>query len=452
LSVVFLGRTLLKLFPTPLAMLGTSVFLTNYWALKYSQQVKQYSTDLLVSSLFLYLLVTYLLNDRKRGAFWALLLVGGSSVFLSYTAVFWFPVSVLSAAFSASVRSGREHSGSDADSVQRRLVDFLTISFVYIASFGVAYRWFIWPNKSPSLTQFWINEFIGSGGLVRSLVRLFQNTCDLMLPQTFGSSRCVSYLCGLAVLWGLIKALMSQYDDGHRARIIFLTTSLPVGTGVLASMFHDYPLLGKPRMVIWMLPVCTVLLLYAVEPLWSWLSEKAGARTSSVFIAISASAICVAAIWLSSVVVVEGRSNPLDDFRSGVQYLEIHFRPHDHVFVYALGAEELEYYSRRFDWHPQSVFVGDTNLSCCIPSAPLVAGDDLRAQGLAEDVHSFMQGVGRDRAWFLLQSGIHQKFILEQASSESGSAKCQESTASTFESTVVLAFDCSSHGARPGLK
>jgi hypothetical protein len=450
LSVIFVGRTLTRLFPTTLAMLGASVFLTNYWALKYSQQVKQYSTDVLASSLFLLLLSSYLTDGRKR-TFWALVFAGGSSIFLSYPAVFWFPVSVLAVAFAPRDSSEAKATDSGASALKSRLTDCAIMLLVYVVCFSSAYEFFIRPNQSASLTEFWRNEFIGSDGLLSSLMRFFQNASDLMLPQLFSWSNFISYACGLVVIAGLLIAL-ARYKGSQRARAVFICAGAPIVTALVASSLHKYPLLSKPRVVIWMLPICTLLLVYALEPVWNWLTATTGLRFSRLLTTACTAMICAVSIWLSFVVVARGRSNPIDDFRSSVLYLKDHADPRDPVFVYALGAEELEYYSQRLAWHPESVYVGDTNLGCCVTGAPAVFGEELRKEGLAQDVHSFLQGANGNRAWLLLQSGIHQQLIVELARSESKGAGCRGVATSSFESTMLVALECAPSTAQTGTK
>jgi hypothetical protein len=440
LSVVFVGRTLGRLFPATLAILGTSLFLTNYWAVKYSQQVKQYSTDVLVSSLFLYLVTEFWCNRQRRQVIYWALVLAGSSVFLSFTAVFWFPVSLLVIAIAN--RDGARSTSPGSD-LANRFRDCLTMLGVYAGSFGLAYTFFIRPNRSGSLVQFWIDQFIGSGGLIPSLLRFFQSICDLMLPQQFLWSRFFSYACGLIVLVGLSRALVAQREGDKRALNI-LAVTLPIITAIVASYFREYPLLTKPRMIIWLLPICTLLLVYALELLWAWVTAKAGVHTSALITASLTIIVCMAAVALSVFVVERSRENPIDDFRSSVLYLSRNAGPHDPVFVYALGVEELDYYTQRVDWHPDNIFAGNTNLGCCLPGTPAIVGDDSRKAGLAEDVHSFMQGSNGKHVWFLLQSGIHQQLIMEHARTEASAAQCRVATTSTFESTLLESFDCGS--------
>jgi 4-amino-4-deoxy-L-arabinose transferase-like glycosyltransferase len=51
-SVVIMAGVLRRMFSPILALFGTTLLLTNYYAGSYAQQVKQYSTDLLASVVF----------------------------------------------------------------------------------------------------------------------------------------------------------------------------------------------------------------------------------------------------------------------------------------------------------------------------------------------------------------------------------------------------------------
>ena len=213
----------------------------------------------------------------------------------------------------------------------------------------MADKFFIRPNRSASLVQFWISDFIGSGGLLRSLFGFFQNACDLMLPQLFQWSTVLSYICGGAILIALFRALAARLRGEKQGRIVLVVTTLPVITAVVASYFREYPLLIKPRMIIWLLPICGLLLVYAIEPLWSWFRAKAGIRASALLTAAVAVLVCLVAVGLSFFVVERGRSNPLDDFRSGVLYLSRHAGPHDRVLLSAPSLASRVSFRRRHE-------------------------------------------------------------------------------------------------------
>ena len=103
LSVLVVAVALRRIFSQRLALIGVSIFSANYYALKYAQQVKQYSTDLLISCLLLLLLWLFLESKGGQRMYWVLVALGTVAVFLSYTAVFWF-TSVVVAAILTRVR------------------------------------------------------------------------------------------------------------------------------------------------------------------------------------------------------------------------------------------------------------------------------------------------------------------------------------------------------------
>jgi hypothetical protein len=56
------GSVLRMLFPVPLSLSLLALFSTNYWAIKYAQQTKQYGTDLFVAAVLVWL-ICHLLSD-----------------------------------------------------------------------------------------------------------------------------------------------------------------------------------------------------------------------------------------------------------------------------------------------------------------------------------------------------------------------------------------------------
>ena len=83
-----------RIFSLPLVFIGTTFVATNYYSIKYAQQVKQYSTDLLLPCLFLIALWTSMQSGSRR-SYWSLCVLGTVGVFLLFPAVFFLPISIL---------------------------------------------------------------------------------------------------------------------------------------------------------------------------------------------------------------------------------------------------------------------------------------------------------------------------------------------------------------------
>jgi len=97
-ALLLMGLLLRQIFPLPLALLGMTFQGLNYWAVKYSQQSKQYATDLFASVIFLLLLQRSDESAYSRSRYWTLLAFGTVAAFLSHPAVFWYPSAILALA------------------------------------------------------------------------------------------------------------------------------------------------------------------------------------------------------------------------------------------------------------------------------------------------------------------------------------------------------------------
>lgn len=436
LATTFFARTLLRLFPCSLAAMGTAFLVSNYWVIKYSQQAKQYGTDLLVSSIFLWLLADRLCGRATRRNVWLLAVAGGCGIFLSYTAAFWLVAGFLAVGLAPSAGNR-----SILGRFRQRSIDLITLSLAYGVGFIVCDWFFLRPNQSPNLTQFWMQQFIGAGGLATSLAGFFRNICDLILPQMFTPVRLFSYLAGSLILVAVARACILLRERNRRSMVVLLVTVVPLSTAIVASAMHKYPLLQKPRLIIWLLPICILLLVYALQPAWELATRRIAGRGIAIATVVCASFLGIFAVKMAQVAATDTQSTPRDDFRSGIIHIRDHSSPDVPIFVYALGAEELKYYSQKYNWHP-AVYVANTNLGCCIPRASNISGDDLRRAGLERDVKSFFEGANSDVLWLLLQNGPHQNLILQRADTEAHSHNCQGGPLLNFSSTIIRKFNC----------
>jgi hypothetical protein len=442
LSIVLVIMVLWRLFSPPLAILGGCFLTTNYWVAKYSQQVKQFTCELLVSSLFLYLLLRYLKNGRPRGIFWALVLTGGAGIFLSYSTIFWFPA-VLPALLTNSRNKG-EHERNDerlqTRPLARKFAPALTALMVYAGCLATVYLFFIRSNRTAELTDFWRRDFIGSGGWLSSLRRFLETGGDLMIPQQFGWSRAFSYAAGILIAVAVLRLIVEYSKKGISQNIFWVSILVPVVASIPTSARRLYPLLTYPRMILWMLPILTVLLVYAIEPFWTWLTKKISMSDSALeaSVALFTTLICAGAI-LADIRIVN-REAEGHDSRGAVAYLKQHMSPQDQLFVRGIIAEELIYYGHRLAWYPGLTFVGNSNLSCCLRRSEVIP-PPLALAGFQADLWRFASSVGGKEAWFMMSSSDfhHVSPVIAGSMSSQG---CRDVSTRMFEQLVLLQFDC----------
>jgi hypothetical protein len=257
------------MFSWPLTLIGVTFFSANYYASKYAQQVKQYSTDLLVSCFFLLLLWLFLESNGGHRVYWVLVALGTSGVFLSYTVAFWFP-SVIVAVVLKPSRFSKGSKDTRLWSYEPLRTKILVALTLYAAGLAAVYFYFIHPNRSPNLLTAWRGDFLGSGGLLASSLGFAKNFCQLLFPRHPWWLLAFSYLVGAFCSLGLLRAVIQLTHAESRGRLILVLTALPIATAAGASLLGQYPLLTYPRFLVWMLPMCCVLLLYCLEPVWSY--------------------------------------------------------------------------------------------------------------------------------------------------------------------------------------
>jgi hypothetical protein len=445
-SVVLMGMVLNKLFSPTLAIFGTLFLATNNWSIKYSEQVKQYTTDMLVSTLFVFFLFRYFDRPTRRN-FSALILAGTVGIFLSYAAIFWFPVVVV-----AVIVISREDvdAASERREARQRSPEWAARVITAVVAYGLSLVlvdvFFIRGNRMPNLADWWITGFIGSGGLISSFGRFLVILCDLLAPQHgVPLARWISFALGMVVLGGLIRAAVQSIGGDRRARNLLIVSTLPVSVAIVVSALRQYPLLA-PRMLIWTLPLCTVLLAYAAEPFWRFLIAKTGELQSTATTLAITVLICglIMAVYL-------GRSHSSGmDGRSAVALLKRNVEPGDLIFVRGGTEEQFAYYTGLQGWRPPSHFIGNTNLPCCLRT-PQVVGPRLEEMGFANDIHSFAQIATGNRAWFFLYAAAYQR-MQEKIQAEMSSAGCRNAAKTDFENLTVALFDCKSAALAPGMR
>jgi len=388
-ALILLAATFRRAFPFPLALMATVFCVTNYWAVKYAQQVKQYSTDFLAASLMLYLIWSALEFGFTRRRFVLLVAAGCAGVFLSYTVVFWFPVAVVAFAVEDR-RSGAKWWFARA----------LLLCGCLAAAFLVCYGAFIAPNNTANLRQMW-EGFVLRPFAPGSWQAWFRNFCQMLVPQNYSASRIVSVLAGVMALLGIVRGILGWVGRDRRAWKVLLVAAAPVATGLAASAAGRFPVLEYSRMILWMLPAATVLIVYSVEPVWN-LRAKAFA-VHRLRLNRLAAAIGVLAV-VSGSYLIRAAEQPGEDGRRAYRVVQVQARAGDYVYVHAGLSEQVKYYGNLFGTLPARVYLGNTNWPCCaINQASRVANP--AAKTMREDFDSLVADAAGERIWMVVPSG-----------------------------------------------
>ena len=311
LSLLAAGSRLLS---PALALLATTLVMLDPTAIEYSHTLKPYSGELAASSTLLLAAILYLQNPRLSLYRW---LVAAVVVCLplAYASVFLVPGIVLAAHF--------------AEGMRRAAGLALAASVVLIPE----YWFFIRPNLSPQLHDFWSVDT--------------DNRINLWLLLA-------ALLCAAAAA-RITVSLWNSKSNGRT--LIQLACVAPCLLLAASRLLGLYPTSHRTRLFV--LP-CLALLLATVL-------EDAGRRflTPTVQTALAAIAVAFAASAVATQM-IQHRDLPEEDYATAVPFLQHHVAPGDVLLVHAASKEGLQLYAAMNGWQPNAVF-GDTGWPCCVP-------------------------------------------------------------------------------------
>ncbi len=259
-ALVLLATVLRRLFGPPLACLAFTVAVSNYWVIKYGQQVKQYGTDLLYACLILFLLERVVVHGREATHRYWLVAFGCVSSFLAFPSVFWFPALVLAFALGCS-NAGR------GLCVNRRSGRAAFGFGVWLATcFLLNYILFIKPNQTPAQFENFAGDFFDLRHPWASLGSLQGSLGALLVPLGSRAGKFAAFLILVMASIGAVRAFVGSLKGDRVAITVFQAGPVPILTSILASAAHLYPVFFYPRFVLWAVPCLVVMIGYGLGP------------------------------------------------------------------------------------------------------------------------------------------------------------------------------------------
>jgi hypothetical protein len=430
-AIPFLAVALRKLFSGAAALCGTSLFIVNFWSVKYAQQVKQFGSDVFASAVLVFLITRYCLGPDRRNF---TLMVGGFVVlfFLSTSAIFMAP-SVIAAVAFGPLWKAPEH----------RWVGRLKVAVASFAlGIGVNYLVFMRPNRGPSLVAFWADRCLKFSHPFTSALGLFESFGELLVPQVFPRALLAGAVMVLPLIAGIVIALMGSARGSRKAVVVLLLGPLPLAVAMGFSLIGLYPLLHSPRMLLWALPGCAALLAITLDELWLTLRRRmAPGKEARIF--YGTAAVCFFAVLALNFIVIR-YPRPNEQNGEAMRLLHQSMAPSDTLYVHRRMVEQYDYYSRLQGWAPRHVYIGNTGWPTCCARNPVNydASTDLRTY-VAElrQVGAEIQRPGK--LWMLLPWGRSDLvWKVEATPGVMQLQACSETHREGFDQTLVLAYQC----------
>jgi hypothetical protein len=314
ITALFVFYDVAKVYLSPAAVpIALILFSLSRNLVYYSSEVKQYSTDVLVTLILLravFKLSEASLKPRELCAIGAL---GSLAIWFSHPASF-----VLAGAVAVLVLANRVQSD------EKRLARMIWVFAAWAGSFAICYVVSLGPlSHDSALLDYWRGNFSPHGlSLIISwtsynFFAAFEN------PAPFNS------IVGAAFFVAGCGTLL------RRSRIRFGLLTAPLVVLFLASLLHRYPLYG--RLLLFLCPILFLIVAEGAICLYQVASRFSPALGVALIAVLLAKPSYLAANTLI---------HPLrpDDIKAGVRYIESHQRLGDPWYVYYSARYQLAYY------------------------------------------------------------------------------------------------------------
>lgn len=437
-GTVFAALALRRWLSTWAALLAFTLLCSNYYLIKYSQQVKQYGTDFLVSALLLFLLGRYLDNKSPR-IFAAILAVGAAGIFLSYTAVFWLPTIFIVISLPLS--------GGEAEPAGKWRFPWPRMAIgagVLGAAFLLLDLAFIRPNRSQALVDSF--EYPQLSRLLWSLHNLLST-----LGMTFiGRRGRVADLVAIAtvavglysVIWAIGRLRTAGIED-RRSLMLLLCGVLPPLCCLAAGFVRLYPVLDFPRMWLFTLPGAALLLGNTIDIFLAWISRD---ETRPLAVPAMVAAACILAVVATQFIIIRYPA-AAEENRPAMVFLKSHMDSQDLLFVHGWMYSQFLYYRNTLGFHPEHLYVGNESWPCC----PKGAVKEVTSPELTDFHSDLLEAARRAKGhnlWMLVPSGLEGTWAaymrpeLEKFPAVLEEGGCHREVSKLFGQTSVESYSC----------
>lgn len=375
--------------PAAGACFATMLFAVTPKLIYYSSELKQYSSDVFVT-----LVLLWLANHPRQ--VWQLALVGASAVWFSHPSVF-----VLAGIGIVLFWQGEK-------SARKR---FILMGLAWFASFAACYVVSLRSlSKNSYLIDYWTEYFAPmpprsfeqAGWYLRALGWLFEGPAGMTLADiSFAIPAVMLFTAG--IIWAL--------RDRPKLAVLIL---LPLAFTLLASILHRYPFGG--RLLLFALP------LLCLGMGAGWEALRPGWRDGSAWVCLG---LCVAVFIAPAGTAMQqlAQQKVAEDHRAAIGFLAKNWQSGDGVYLSAMAREPFRYYGRALGIPVESAILGQPKRD---------DWDNVKA-----GIHSLQ---GRPRVWVFVahERGANHQFTTWQLDQQGAQLK-----AKSFPGAAVYLYDLS---------
>jgi len=453
ISILLFGFTAFRLLKPNYAVIATLLFVFNPQLILYSQSLKQYSTDVLSTVIFIVVGYMYM---AKRSDRWFYVLLASFVVlsFLSYQVIVFFPFLLYASVFGFDLR----RTASVDRGIIRLICLRLGLVVVSVSLVGAINYWFfIRPNKSPALVEFFVEGFY-QGQDVGEFLK-FYGLKFLTLPEMlfFGGRGPWPLAAAVVTVIGFIYPWISRttLQDSPSYGVAMLLT-LPVLGSVGLNVLGMLPLPGfDHRLLGFVFPVIVLAFALGMQCLARLVCYFIASQIKS-FKATTGESVAGAVVFVgiallgllvfSNVGLRPYFAEEYEDSDGAVAYLAQRVQSNDVLYIHSSMREQFRLYSQRTPVRAGKIVYGKIGMPCCprqgyrSPSqeSALDIADEVSPLGEASDGGSlWLLITDRPLHWFVTQRNdieIFERLLARQS--------CEKTDQARLMGVYVARFGC----------
>jgi hypothetical protein len=349
-------------------MFALLLFSINPMSIYYSSELKQYSSDVTVTLLLIYLALRCFKDEAQDKDFLWLGLAGVLTIWVSHVSVFVLAAIGVTLAFEKLLLRKRD------------LLRLVALGAAWLASFGLEYLVALrYTAADPYFLTFWARRFAPLPPWSRADIWWYIKTGYFFLFTIIARSDALTtyIVCGLLAI-GFVSLMFKN-------RSLALTMLLAFVMTLAASALKKYPL--TYRFMIFLTPLALLLMAEGLRRIYS-LIEKWRRIPALILSALPAAFL----IWFSAINAISVFQYPQteSEIRPVIQYVAEHKQPGDMVYVYYTATPGFIYYAPFYnfsDLKSQRIMMGVYRQN--------------ESKGFARFFEDFELLKGKDRVWFI---------------------------------------------------
>jgi len=305
----------------------------------YSSELKQYSSDVMISLLLLYFSILCFRDNENIRSYILLCLAGAGAIWISHPSIF--------------VLAGIGLVLAGDKLINRNLPQLLWVlgmGIAWVLAFGLSYYLSLRSlAQNQYLNEYWINHFppLPPWDHLEWYGDAFTSLLENISPS-FAISL-LSVLCSILILIGIIACF-------RRNLKLALITILPFVMAIIASGLHLYPLSG--RFLLFLVPFAVLLLAEGL----SWLYSIVASQNRNVAMILYGAAF-VALTWSSISISFQNLINPTmgEHIKPVLEYVHLNMREDDTIYVFSGSVTPFRYYANSYHLDTANTIVAENS-------------------------------------------------------------------------------------------